>query len=280
LPFLIAAFAALTRRHDGRAGAVIGGLAVIKPPLLLFLPYLLFRGRWRAALALIGCVAAAGVLSVLWFGPQLHRIWLTQLVGPFASRPVGAYNVQSIAGMLAHFERPEDLANWVPLEVSTAFLAVYYSLVAVVLAAAATTLLVSGPPSTVTTQWTELNIVLVLVLLVSPLTWTHYYAFCLIPLACYISRAGGVGDTAVTFAVVAGAVLVSAPVVLALPQLPVLGALFARVLVSHYVIGALLLLGALCAARRAGPRIFERHVILTAAPRPDAATASQMRIAN
>jgi hypothetical protein len=101
-----------------------------------------------------------------------------------ANRPVGAYNMQSIAGMLAHFYRPEDLTNWVPLEVSTTFMAVDYVLVA-------------------------------------------------------------------------------------------------RVLVSHYVLGALLLLGALCASRRAGRPIFDDQVALTAAPGPrPAATTSRLRITN
>jgi hypothetical protein len=181
LPFLVVAFAALTHGRDGRAGAVLGALAIIKPPVMLFLPYFVFRQRWRAAAAMGGIVIAAAVGSVVWFGLELHRVWWFELGGKYSNRPVGAYNVQSMAGLLAHFRRPGDLTNWTPLEVSTTFMALYYGLVAMVFAAAA--------------------------------------------------------------------VLVSAPVVLWLPQSPILRSLVARVLISHYVFGGLLLLGALCVSR-------------------------------
>ena len=55
--------------------------------------------------------------------------------------------------------------------------------------------------------------------------------------------------TAVMLGVAAAAVLISAPVVLWLPHGPILGPLLARVLISHYVFGGLLLLGALCVSR-------------------------------
>jgi hypothetical protein len=55
--------------------------------------------------------------------------------------------------------------------------------------------------------------------------------------------------TAMRLAVGAAAVLVSAPVVLWLPQSPILRWLAAHVLISHYVFGGLLLLGALCVSR-------------------------------
>jgi len=249
LPWLVAAFAALARGRDGRAGTMLGGLAIIKPPLLLFLPYLVYRRRWRAAATLTGTVAAVVVASVLWFGLALHRVWLTQLAGPFSSRPVAAYNVQSITGMLAHLQRPENLTNWMPLDVSPAFMLVSYGLVAFVVAAAAAAFLASGAPASTRAHWTELSIVLVLVLLVGPLTWTHYYAFCLIPLALYATRTVNAPNTAMGFTVAAAAALISAPVVLWLPRVPILGSLAARVLVSHYVAGALLLLGALCVSR-------------------------------
>ena len=249
LPLLVVAFAALTRGRDGRGGVLFGVLALIKPPLLLFLAYLIFRRRWRAVLATIATTIAAGVVSVAAVGLEAHRIWLTQVIGPFANRPVAAYNVQSIAGMLAHFLRPDDLASWVPLEVSRSFIAMDYALVVLVLAVVAATLLATGAPPTPSAQWAELSIVLVVVLLVSPLTWTHYYAFCVIPLACYATGAIIASSAGARLAIAASAALVSAPVVLWLPQVRILGSLIARVGISHYVFGALMLLGALCATR-------------------------------
>ena len=252
LPFLVAAFAALTRGRDGRAGAVIGALAIIKPPLMLFLPYFVLRQRWRAAAAMGGIIIAATLASLVWFGLDVHRVWWFELGGKYSSRPVGAYNVQSLAGMLAHLRRPGHLTDWTPLDVSPTFMAVYYGLVAAVFAAAAATCFASGAPTKPSAQWAELSIVMVLLLLAGPVTWTHYYAFCVIPLACYATRAITATGTAVTLGVGAAALLVSAPVVLWLPHGPILGPLVARVLISHYVLGGLLLLGALCVSRRVG----------------------------
>jgi hypothetical protein len=260
LPFLVAAFVALARGRDGGAGVVIGALAIIKPPLLLFLPYLVFRQRWRAATAMGGTVIVAAVGSVAWFGWELHRVGWFELAGKYSNRPVGAYNVQSIAGMLAHFNRPGALSNWAPLDVSPTFMAVYYGLLAIVFAAAATTLFASGTPATPRAQWTELSIVLVLVLLAGPVTWTHYYAFCVIPLACYAARAMSATGTVGRFAVGAAAVLVSAPVVLWLPKVSILDWLAARVLISHYVFGGLLLLGALCVSRSISELPGRQHI--------------------
>ena len=266
LPFLVAAGSALTRGRDARAGALFGALAIIKPPLLLVLPYLAIRGRWRAATMFTIIVAAVATASILWFGLEPHRAWLTQIAGPFSSRPVAAYNVQSISGMLAHFERPDHLADWTPLDMPAAFRLVVSAMVALVVGAAAAACLIGGAPLTTRAQWTELSMVLVLILLVSPLTWTHYYAFCLLPLACYATGAVPAPNASVRWALAAAAVLISAPVVLWLPDIPVLGSLVARVLVSHYVGGALLLLAALCASR-----VAQRE---TAAVSPDTAQFS------
>jgi len=245
VPLAILAFVWLIDHRDGRAGALLGLLAVLKPPLLLFLPYLVARRRAAASLAFCATMAAIAILSVALFGFDLHRQWLAEFVGPFSSRPVGAYNVQSIAGLLAHFFYPSALADWEPLTVPHAFRVFSTTASAAVVAASAAALYVSGRPTSAAAQWAELSIVLVVILLVSPVTWTHYYAFCLIPLARYLDGtlvvAGAAGRTAVGL----GFVLVSAPVVLALPDDPWLHMLAARVLISHYVVGALVLLGVL-----------------------------------
>src|SRR5262249_190367 len=119
--------------------------------------------------------------------------------------------------------------------------------------------LVSGKPASAAMQWAELSAVLVVILLVSPIAWTHYYAFCLIPLARYANAtfriAGALQRTAVGLAFV----LVSAPVVLALPEHPWLHMLVARVLISHYTVGGLVLLGALCVTISAGAGVRTVH---------------------
>jgi Glycosyltransferase family 87 len=268
LPLLVIAFASFIRGCDVRAGVLLAALTALKLPLLLFLPYFLLRGRWRAALAFGGTLAAILVVSVSLFGTELHALWLRGFVGPFAGRPVGAYNAQSIAGTLAHFMRPGNLTNWLPLEVSPLFTALGYAVVATLTGATAAAALVSGRPHGPAAQWTELSMVLVLALLASPLTWTHYYAFCVIPLAGYVT--GTIAAPGVGWRVIVGmaAVLVSLPVVLAVPDHPVLRPLVERVLISHYVGGGVLLLAALSASRLAlmPGRSLERDVTMLTAP--------------
>src|SRR5262249_24332210 len=93
----------------------------------------------------------------------------------------------------------------------------------------------------------EVSIVVVVSLLASPLTWTHYYAFCLIPLTQCVAGTLVVREARTRVAVAIACVLVSAPVVLALPGRPWLQMLTARVMISHYAVGGIVLWGALCA---------------------------------
>src|SRR5262249_38958774 len=71
-------------------------------------------------------------------------------------------------------------------------------------------------------------------------------AFCLIPLTRYVDGTLAVARAARRGALVLAFVLVSAPVVLALPERPWFHMLVARVLISHYAAGAFVLLGMLC----------------------------------
>jgi hypothetical protein len=103
-----------------------------------------------------------------------------------------------------------------------------------------------------------LHSVLMLMLLASPLTWTHYYAFLVLPLAAYAARrtpARGAWRAIVTVA----AMLVSLPVVLPRVSNPLLAALTERVLISHFAWGGMLLLGCLCASRLASHQSGTRH---------------------
>jgi Glycosyltransferase family 87 len=68
-------------RHGkwGRAGAWLGLGMSIKPFLLIFIPYFLFKGNWRALAAAGFAVAGAFLLGLLVFGPANHRSWLRVL---------------------------------------------------------------------------------------------------------------------------------------------------------------------------------------------------------
>ena len=252
LPLLAFAVIWLSRGRELRAGIALAVLAVNKLPFLLFLAYLVVRRRWIAAAAFAGTFSVMLIASITLFGAALHGEWLRGFVGPFARWPIGAYNVQSISGLLAHYLMPGHLTDWVPLAPPFRFTVLRYGMLLAVASLVGLTLLRSGIPRNPREYSLEQYIMLLLALVASPLTWTHYYAFVLVPLAAMIGGHVPAGGQRWRFVVVLATILVSLPVVLPRVPHPLAAALIERVLISHYTWGALLLLVALCLSRLNG----------------------------
>ena len=250
LPLLVA-LSCLALGRQRAAGALLALVALLKPPLFLFLPYLLVRRQWRGAAAMGAVTAAACGISILWLGVDLHRTWLRDFVLGFGGKPLAAYNVQSISGALARFVVPGHLTDWRPLDVSPMFTAVRYALTLACLAAAFVAGMRVREPQTAAVRWTEYSVLLCLVLLVSPITWTHYYSALVIPLSLY---AGGRLVVPMrgpwVAAMLCSGLVSSLPVVLPHPAHPLAAQIFSRVLISHYVFGAAALLAILLLAQR------------------------------
>lgn len=82
--FLIGAMAILgillLKRRPLLAGVLLGLAAAIKPQLLVMAPLALLAGaHYRALIAAVVAGAAAGLLAILLFGPQLWLDWLAAL---------------------------------------------------------------------------------------------------------------------------------------------------------------------------------------------------------
>ena len=247
LPLVIAAFSLLTRRREIAAGVLFAVLALVKLPFALFLAYLLAKRHVHAAAAAAGALAACGAVSIALFGLELHQQWLEQLVGPFAARSVGAYNVQSISGLLAHLLLPGHLTDWEPLAAPAWFTVLRYAIGAGVIAVAA--IAVSVRSRLPWREHIELSVVLLVMLLVSPLTWSHYYAFLTIPIAAVLGRIVTSGAPAtVNGLLLVATALVSMPVVLPRLPHPLAAELVERVFISHYAVGGILLYGGVCVA--------------------------------
>ena len=109
--------------------------------------------------------------------------------------------------------------------------------------------------------------ILVLAILISPISWTHYYLLLLVPLSLLIAGGLPLPKQPIWYAALAViALLVSAPVIVVNTQQALVGELFARILSSHYFLGGCLLLALLLALRwrATEQRVPER----TPAPRP------------
>jgi alpha-1,2-mannosyltransferase len=266
---LLAVTAALLCLRDGRdfaGGALLGAAALLKLPLLLFGPYLVLRRRWRAAAGgalVIGLVAAA---SLLVFGADVHAFWYRTFVAGSGAKPIAAFNVQSVAGFMARLERGvPSLWDWTGQPLGAASGLVVKAITALTLLAAFASALVprrtsSARPLTEEERDVELLLVLVLACVSSPLSWSHYYAWMLLPVAFLLAPGSPVAATERTRRLGYLAIaLVSLPVVWppdALGAHPTAGRLYALGN-SHLLAGAFLILALVVLARahlrRGGP---------------------------
>ena len=141
--------------------------------------------------------------------------------------------------------------DWRPLDLAPGFAWAHYGLTAICVFAVLAVCGRVGRPATEAGWWSEWSLVLILALLASPITWTHYYCVLLIPLTLYIGGKIAVPDRPAWAAAIAAAgLIVSLPVVLPRPTYAPVVVLTERVLLSHYVGGAIALLGILLIGMR------------------------------
>lgn len=240
------------------AGLLLGTMAVIKLPLLLFGVAFVLRRNWRAAFGFAAVCAAAGLASLAVFGLDLHLLWYERCVRQFANNPLGAFNVQSIQALLVRVvEGPGVLRDWDAHEIA-ATQRLAGSVLAGLLYLAALAACIrrpAGPPredSPAERERMDIEYLLVICLAVisSPLSWSHYYAWLLMPIAFLL------GPQSLLRGTVAGrraswvAIFLITPTVLLLeiPN-PTLMMVYNAIGVSHLMFGGLLLFALLVRAR-------------------------------
>jgi hypothetical protein len=264
---LIVAFDRLAAGRQATAGAILGGAALLKPPLALFLPYFLLRRYLHAAIAMALCAAAALAVSIALFGTDLHWFWFREFVVNQGSRPIGAYNVQSVNGFLAHLLTRGHLRDWYPIDVGARFRAVSAAMTGALVAVGAIACWRAGRPRDEETRRAELWLILNLTVLIAPISWTHYDLLLLIPGAALVSRHASL-DRRSLAALIAALALIAPPVVVLNVHNRIGSALYERVVVSHFFAGAVVLLAVLIAERlrlanRArAPRVGPEHPAL------------------
>jgi hypothetical protein len=249
---LIVAFDRLARGRQKLAAVLLGGAALLKPPLVLFLPYFVVRRHFRAAFVMGASAALAVAASIAIFGVELHRFWFREFVLHQGSGPIGAYNVQSVNGFLAHLLTRGHLRDWYPIDVGSRFTTLSAGLTMVLLAVVTVGCWRAGPPRTESARRAELWLVLCLTVLVAPISWTHYYVLLLIPIAALVAEFASL-DWRSRSALAVAILLIAPPVVVLAVPGRIGNALYERVLISHYFFGGVLLLGILLGVRVARP---------------------------
>ncbi len=166
------------------AGASLGIAALIKVPLLLFGAFFFFRSYWRALFGFLVTVISVLALSVFIYGLPLHELWFERCIRPFQGSTLAALNVQSVPAFFARL-MGANAFDWDPVSLTQPYALFASVLRGLILLAAAVVMFRSGPPRDKQQLHRECFMVLTLSLLISPISWTHYHLFLILPLSLY-----------------------------------------------------------------------------------------------
>jgi hypothetical protein len=257
LLLLVVALRQWRAKRDFAAGIALGLCATFKLPLLLLGIYFLLRRRWRIVAGGATSIGIVVLASLALYGVDGLVGWYKDWVAPFLGGSVAAFNVQSINGFLIRLTIDvSDLRDWELRDPPTALRIARLCASAALFGASCWLIWRADrkapqprgdadAPSP--RDLLEFVLVLTLALITSPLSWTHYYVFLLIPWALYLGGQLPLPDDAATRRLMVGSVvLISLPVVVMSPMEPSwYASILARTTVSVWLFGALLMFTAL-----------------------------------
>ncbi|MFE1748807.1 glycosyltransferase family 87 protein [Coleofasciculus sp. H7-2] len=256
---LIGAFFCIQNKREVFLGILVAIAALMKIPLVLFGVYFVLRRRWQVVAGFSAALLVIGGASLLLFGVDLHLTWFRECIQSFAGKPLAAYNVQSVDGFLARLLTDGNLKNWLPLEVGWDFKVMRYALLSLLFGTTFWVFWRSKSPTTLEEENLEFSIVLCLALVTSPISWTHYYLFLLLPLSLYVGNKLVVPNQRLWFSLMIPSILlISFPVTSILVDFKPLTFFTSKLLISHYFFGGVLLLGVLLAAQWHNSKRFQQ----------------------
>jgi alpha-1,2-mannosyltransferase len=257
LLFLVTGLVLWRGKRDYAAGLALGFCALIKLPLLLLGIYFVLRQRWAIVAGGATTVGVAALASLLLFGIGGNIGWYQEWVVPFLNAYIPAFNVQSVDGFLVRLSMGEEfLIHWDPPFVPTPFhrIARFATLAALfggsfflIWRAHRRAPMAAGEGGASPRDLLEFSLMINLALITSPISWTHYYLWLLIPWALYLGRELPLRDDATTRRLIgASIVMVSLPVIVWSPMEPSwYAAILSRTIVSVWLIGGCLSFAAL-----------------------------------
>ena len=184
LAFLVGMLWAVKRRRELIAGVLFACAALIKLPLSLLGVYFVFRRRWRLLSGAFAAGALVATLSLLVFGWAAHKTWYTDVLVPYSSGQVLAFNVQSMQAFVGRFSAEGSVLwdwNLYELPLRTRIVVSIFSVVLLCSAVASAYALRESrrlPAIDV-----DFSYALIAACVLSPLSWSHYYAWLLVPVA-------------------------------------------------------------------------------------------------
>src|SRR5262249_31739171 len=183
-------------KRDYAAGLAFGFCALIKLPLLLLGVYFVLRQRWAIVAGGATTIGVAALSSLMLFGIDGNIGWAQEWVVPYLHGYIPAFNVQSVAGFLVRLSKGEEfITHWDPPFVPTLFHRIARFAIFAVLFGGSFLLIwrahrrapmVAGEGGASPRDLLEFSLMLNLALITSPISWTHYYLWLLIPWALYL----------------------------------------------------------------------------------------------
>ncbi|ULA61940.1 MAG: membrane protein of unknown function [Nitrospira sp.] len=250
LLLLLVVLLCLEKSKEWIAGGVLAVAAIIKLPLGLLGLYFFLKGRWKVVSGFaVTCIFVA-LASIAWFGWELHILWYREAILPFSNKALGAFNVQSIDGFLLRLGEQPLLYDWQPIRVERSYMFIKSGVAGLLLLASV--VMLRNHPGASGRDWMllEFSAVLCLALIISPISWTHYYLFLLLPLCLYLGGRLPIPQSRAWFlSMLACVLLISPPVVFLGAEPSLYGKVIIRLVTSLYFFGALCLWGVLCLAK-------------------------------
>lgn len=241
LALLCAALLCMRRGRDLLAGVILGVAAVIKLPLLLLGCYFLLKGKWRVVGGGAGVIGLAVVASVAIFGWDMHVLWYEKCVAPFGSSPIAAFNAQSMSAVLARLQLgAAALHDWDAQLNLSPVITMLSSILRVVLIGTVLLMLALRRRASFEQLALEYGGVVTLACLASPLSWSHYYAWLLLPAALVLSRPLSPLQRGVSYLMLG---VMSLPVLDVRFSWDLFNELYARTAVSSFFIAGVAMLG-------------------------------------
>ncbi len=261
LLLLIGALLLWKRKQCYAAGLVIGISIILKPAIVPLAGYFVVKRHWRVVGGAATAAVTALVASVLVFGLQFNLDWYRRIIVGFAGRPMGAFNVQSLDAFLLRLETGQTLLfDWHPQTLPLG-LGIAKDILVAVLAASVVLAIwrnrkTAAPIDAATPRdvdFLEFCLVLTLCVMISTVSWTHYYLLLLLPFGLYLAGALPVIHDRLTHRLMrSGLILCSLPVFYPSVDDGWFATLYSRTLQSIWLYGGLLMLCALlrCALLR------------------------------
>ena len=237
---LLGLLLALWWYREGRewlAGIFLGVNGLIKIPLILPAGYFAILSKWRVVAGGILIAWLTLVASILLIPSSLNQTWLERCILASTNKSIAAFNNQSTNGFLAReLFQDSNVYRWNPIDRTPTFntasnilLALFYGPIIILL------FLDRKIPVAKSDQLMKFATLLVCSLLTSPISWTHYYTWFLLPVALYLG--GTMKAWWITVLIGLGMILISIPIDLGLALFERTGA---RLFLSANFIGGCL----------------------------------------